>query len=258
MEVKYYLIDPTGNMTLIVETPVDESIQPECAAELMKCEPTAEQVGFLTGNTLRMAGGEFCGNASMSAAALICRNSVLTAGESRVVSLNVSGAEQKINVTVTAKADGSFCGTLEMPRASSIENKSFAFDGKVYTLPLVFYEGIVHIISENVLDKATAESAIKKWCADIGTDALGIMLYDSDNGNLEPLVYVGTANTLFWESSCASGTSALGAYLAKKNGGEIQLNINEPGGVLTVYADKNTVRLSGNIKIVKENTAKIG
>ena len=107
--IKYHVMDPTGNITILVETPVAEASQPFVAAKLMELEPEVEQVGFLTlaetpepdrsgclqqkmasqpektqqsekiplaessqnkyDIALRMAGGEFCGNATMSAAA---------------------------------------------------------------------------------------------------------------------------------------------------------------------------------------------
>lgn len=250
MEVKYYLFDPTGNITLLVETPIEEKYQPEVARKLMEIEPTAEQVGFVDGDSLRMAGGEFCGNASMSAAVLYCMKNGISAGETRTVSLNVSGADEKVNVIINAESDG-FTGTVEMPRYEAIEDRQLEFEGKTYTLPVVKFKGISHIISENVLDRITAENAVKKWCADLNESCLGIMLYDSEKQSLEPLVYVSTAGTLFWERSCASGTSALGAYLLEKSGEAVELSVSEPGGVLSVYADENGIKLSGKVKILK-------
>ena len=76
-DISYYLMDPCKNVTILVETPLPEASFPFVAAELMKQEPLAEQVGFVAGegpgweegrHRLQMAGGEFCGNASMCAA----------------------------------------------------------------------------------------------------------------------------------------------------------------------------------------------
>ena len=73
-EIQYYLLDPTGNQTVLVETSVPEKIQPAVAKQIMECEPEAEQVGFVSflenSIEIRMAGGEFCGNAAMSAGVL--------------------------------------------------------------------------------------------------------------------------------------------------------------------------------------------
>ena len=72
--MRYRIFDPTGNITALVEEAVDVSRQPSVAADIMQKHSNVEQVGFvsLDGDlpALRMAGGEFCGNASMSAAAL--------------------------------------------------------------------------------------------------------------------------------------------------------------------------------------------
>ena len=248
MKIKYYLINPTGNITIISDTPVEPALQPEIAKKLMELEPTAEQVGFLNGSSLRMAGGEFCGNASMSAAALIYRNSGKNSGE---ITLSVSGAEEEIRISI-AESDSGFIGTVTMPKAEAIENREFEFEGRTYSLPTVKFSGITHIISENVLDKATAEAAVRKWCDDLGCDCIGIMLLDIENNRLNPLVYVRTAGTLFWESSCASGTSAVGAYISKQRNKPVELSLTEPGGILRVNADKEKITLCGNVKILTE------
>ena len=44
----YAILDPTGNITALVETPVDPARQPETAAALMARHPQVEQVGFLS------------------------------------------------------------------------------------------------------------------------------------------------------------------------------------------------------------------
>ncbi|MEE3458049.1 MAG: hypothetical protein VZQ82_08420, partial [Lachnospiraceae bacterium] len=62
MSIDYTLLDPTGNTTILVTTPVPAADQPSAAAKLMEAEPAAEQVGFLSreegfDTVLRMAGG---------------------------------------------------------------------------------------------------------------------------------------------------------------------------------------------------------
>ena len=79
-QLTYSILDPTGNITALVESDLEEEYQPAAAAMLMRQHPEVEQVGFIQCNeavddndavsvVLRMAGGEFCGNAAMSAAA---------------------------------------------------------------------------------------------------------------------------------------------------------------------------------------------
>ena len=58
--VTWTLLDPTGNITLLVETPVPTEEQPTVAQKLMRLEPTTEQVGFfsLTGDGIWTLGSE--------------------------------------------------------------------------------------------------------------------------------------------------------------------------------------------------------
>ena len=79
-DLKYYIFDPTGNITALVESGVAAADQSAVASRIMERHPDVEQVGFITYAddaaaadvpvSLRMAGGEFCGNATMCTAAL--------------------------------------------------------------------------------------------------------------------------------------------------------------------------------------------
>ena len=103
------ILDPTGNITALAESPVSIEEQPAAARKLMLHHPEVEQVGFVRfappdGNgvsaALRMAGGEFCGNASMSAAALcLLRDPEKEAEELRI---RASGAAQPQTRMVSA------------------------------------------------------------------------------------------------------------------------------------------------------------
>ena len=95
--IRYSIFDPTGNITALVESPGDEGEQRAVAASIMARHAAVEQVGFVrlpdeksAPAALRMAGGEFCANASMSAASLWALRLGLCEGE---LSLAVSGAE---------------------------------------------------------------------------------------------------------------------------------------------------------------------
>lgn len=258
MNIKYYLFNPTGNITPLVETPVPVEIQPAVAAQLMKLEPTAEQVGFIGESRLRLAGGEFCGNAAMSAAMFVCLNDGIKSGESRKISLSVSGAENKVNVSVTAQRDSSCECTVNMPKPLSVGELTLNYNGSPYTFGAVDFGGIVHLIAGNtVMDKTDAENAAKKWCAELDADAIGIMFYDSEKSALTPLVHVRNAQTLFWEKSCASGTAAVGAYVFNREKKPVSLTLDEPGGKLSVYADGEEIKLTGSVKLMKKASVNI-
>ena len=79
------------------------------------------------------------------------------------------------------------------------------------------------------------------------------MFLDRERGVLKPLVYVPSAATLFWESSCASGTTAVGAYLAAKSGAAVRMPLKQPGGTLEIEADPDgKLLLKGSVRLVRQ------
>ena len=268
--IKYSILDPTGNITALVETETEIAMQPAVAAEIMNLHPEVEQVGFVRFETsgkadiqegsvsagqrfcdgeLRMAGGEFCGNATMSAAALLFirtadgASDIPKAGTDhadggvwQTLRLKVSGASEPVEVKLKpcgAKAENaveslaSFQAQVKMPPALGIEQRAFSFAGKKGELPLVRMEGISHIIIEDRSpffgmkeEPEEAEQAVRQWCKELAADGLGLMFLEAEpvdwTFQLTPLVYVPAGSsdgTVFWENSCASGSAAAGLYL---------------------------------------------
>ncbi len=271
MRLEYYLLDPTGNITVLAATPVPPAVQPEIASQLMKMEPSAEQVGFLYGAdgcdmALRMAGGEFCGNASMSAAVIAAADAGKKQGDMRLL---VSGAEGSVTARVEMQTDGTWSGTVEMPKPAETEMISFPDpdmkssdtdmeSSHTLTLPAVRFEGICHVIVEEKMPRDLAEKAAPVWCRHLNADALGLMFLDREACSLTPLVYVPAAGTLCWENSCASGTTAAGAFLAGHTGLPFSISLRQPGGSLTVtVTEERTYLLSGSVRIRKHDFAEI-
>ena len=254
-EILYVLMDPTGNRTILAEGDVPEARQPAAASRLMELEPSAEQVGFLSrsgGLALRMAGGEFCGNAAMCAAVLHGIRSGLDQGR---VSVAVSGAEEPVTVEFSALSGGLWRGQVDMPRPRAVRTVRFSEAG---ALPVVEFRGISHVILEREMEKAQAETLARQWCRALGADALGLMFLDRAAWRLTPLVYVPGADTLFWESACGSGTSAVGAWMARERGARTELKLAQPGGVLEVAADPSgALRLKGTVRCLYERTASL-
>ena len=268
MMIDYWKVDPTGNITLIVETPVPRESQSRIAAELLRRDNEAEQVGFLetpekAGAQLRlqMMGGEFCGNAAISAAAIIVGCLEPDGGSVRELSLDVSGAPDVVPVRISAEPDG-YRGTVSMPLPESVCGFDFRLGDDTYTLPLVRFPGICHCVVSGGLTRETAERCIADWCRQLDAEALGLMFYDEAAGSLEPLVYVESTDTAVWESSCASGTAAVAAYLACARGGDARISLREPCGVLSAEAGLRggkvcSLTLTGKAVIVGKNMAEI-
>ena len=282
------ILDPTGNITALVEGDVPVSRQPETAARIMRLRPETEQVGFVrmrgadhaeesaqdtegqneTLNSgiqvrLRMAGGEFCGNASMSAAALYRYRTggAYPAGSDTwaSVSLAVSGAAEPVEVRLREipAAGPAWSARVKMPKASGIE----PFED----MTLVRMQGISHMIIEEGSrffhlknDKSAAEAAVREWCGRLSADGLGLMFLEREEAaqrwKMTPLVFVPGSGTVFWENSCASGTAAAGMCFSASSGKREELALQEPGGELQVFSDPATGEtwLSGTVRLTEE------
>lgn len=206
--MKYYLFNPTGNITALIRDNTE-------TAQIMKMEPECEQCGYIIDNvdgadiSFRMAGGEFCGNATMCAGYLVGKPDTKVYIEGTGI--------------VNVRCRGENCA-VEMPKAREI----VTYNG----YPMVRFDGIDHVIIQDKLDP----SCIKQWCLQ---EAIGFMYLKGNN--MRPLVYVKGEDTLVWENSCASGTTAVGIYLNR------DVEIQNPAGVLK-YKDGY---LEGKVKLIK-------
>ncbi|MDO4489162.1 MAG: hypothetical protein Q4B67_08780, partial [Eubacteriales bacterium] len=200
--IKYNILDPKGNITILVETAVKVSSQSFVAAKLMELEPEAEQVGFVKvcgkngkpEGKLRMAGGEFCGNATMCTAALKCIKEKFNNKPDilpKRVAVSASGHRGVVYVDVTAGSDGdSYLTRGEMPWPKGFGET--VINGIVY--PIVHMGGIDHVIIGDEFDDEESKKLIKEACEIENTDAIGFMFIkrsgnkvnsgiNGDNGN---------------------------------------------------------------------------
>ncbi len=267
-DLRYSILDPTGNITALVESRVETERQPSVAAELMRRHPEVEQVGFVVFSDslsdpvqveLRMAGGEFCGNATMSAAALFFLRRGEKPGEegrdagteeSPVrIRLLVSGAAQPVEVRLWREEEKCFRAGVRMPKILEVQEQEFVFGDSSGKLPCVRMEGISHIVIEEdsvffrLLERrSAAEQAVQAWCSVLSAEGLGLMFLEKGEAGyrLTPLVWIPGSRTLFWENSCASGSAATGRYLAEKTGMPVSAEMRQPSGVLRVESDPET------------------
>ena len=259
-DLKYCIFDPTGNITALVETAVDIADQPAAASHIMELEPDVEQVGFISYEedpaaggapvSLRMAGGEFCGNATMCAAALFAIRSGLQGG---AVPVKVWGISAPFEVMLERQAALNYSAAVSIPPALDMDELRLA-DGMLpgsdsLSLPIVRMEGISHVIIEPDSgffglkdDPALAATLLRGWCGVLGAECLGMMFLGEGAAirPMIPLVYVPGADTMFWENSCASGSAAAGMYLAAKAGAPVDVTFDEPAGRMRVESDPAT------------------
>ena len=266
-KINYIVMDPTGNITALVTSCVEVSRQPFVAGKIMEQHPEVEQVGFvnLSGTMedpvqakLRMAGGEFCGNASMCTAVLYAeRNQIVSHGEIEI-RLEVSGAEDIVSVKMNIDKKDLAEASVQMPKAAFCKTEELEYQEITAELPLVRMQGISHLIIEENSpfsflknEKKAAEEAVRKWCGVLSAEGLGLMFLSGKipELTLTPFVYIPKSGTAFWETSCGSGSSACGMYLAEKIKEDVSLSIRQPGGVLRVESiyGGNTV-ISGTVR----------
>ena len=174
----YKIFDPTKNITILVDSDIDVKDQPAIAKALMEIHPNVEQVGFVSFNEnknlkLRMAGGEFCGNATMCAGVyavisdeiykikftkdnknildkkyfkekLIDDNNYKITNFTKTI--YVDALKKYVEVEVKCIDEDKFVGTVNIPRAKEIKNIKFPY-GEIYDV--VRLQGISHIIDDN-------------------------------------------------------------------------------------------------------------
>ena len=250
--MKYSIWDPTGNITALVESDIDQSQQISVAAALMELHPQVEQVGFVQFNKdnlqvcLRMAGGEFCGNAAMSAAALYLMRTNHSADMPQSVQIGVSGASTPLEAILSETDSKMYSASLQTPWSASVAYREFSFQNQRGLLPVVDLGGIIQIMIQpdsvfyNMLyNRSDAERAIGQWCSELSAPGLGFMFlnHKDDFFDMTPLVYVPGAGTVFWENSCASGSTAVCMYYVSETGKGVQLVLNQPGGIMCVKCD---------------------
>ena len=254
--LKYSLFDPTGNITALVESPVEPARRRETAAALMARLPAVEQVGFVRFGapasaegplraSLRMAGGEFCGNASMSAAAL-CLLRLRPEKDAETVWLSVSGTDGPVEVRLEREETDAFRAAVRMPPARSVSEIDCRCGALAGKLPFVRMEGIGHLIvgADSPFfalrrDGEAAGRALRALCAALDTECLGLLFIEEqgERRRMDPLVYVPLSGTMVWENSCASGSAAFAMYLAAKKGEAVAVELSQPGGVLRAESD---------------------
>ena len=155
--LQYRVADPTKNITILVTSHAEKEDYASLASDLLQAVPEAEQVGFITsphrvGSRIGMCmmGGEFCGNASLSTAALVAQEDGLCPGKEADIQLDVSGTDHALVCHIKAQAPTEnfnaaegchtdhFIGSLDMPLPEGFSS----YHGN----PAVCSPGIVHVI----------------------------------------------------------------------------------------------------------------
>ena len=272
MNIEYVKLSPTGNITILVRTPVPRERQAEIAAKLLAPDCVGgEQVGYIepagiprARARLQMMGGEFCGNAAMALGALLARDAGLAQGGVFSAKLEVSGADAPISCYILAQ-DDAWQGAVRMPLPEEITQVDLPAGDSVVRAPLVRMPGIAHLIIPAGIGIGEDElrRCLPEWNRRIGADALGALLWNAPSSFINPLVYVPSTGTLVREHGCGSGTAAVGCWLAAAQDKTYEAPIHQPGGTITVRAEISGGKLSGLsitglVSVVDEGAVRVG
>lgn len=232
-KAEFAIFRPAGNDTGLISGIIRNPQQRKQIADtLQKTYQNIEQVGFVSFDAkhpeLVMTGGEFCGNATSCAAYHILL------GQPGEILIKVSGVSKRLRAGVTKGGDG----FSQMPVFS---DPSYIQKDKKGNM-LVQLEGITHYVDfdtnqirgltieeiKNKARQAMREKGIDQQpaCGIIYTEKLAY------GWAIHPIVYVRDADTLYYETACGSGTTALGLVLALKNGDSIEaVPVIQPSGL---------------------------
>ena len=211
------IVRPGGNDTALVKGIIlDPNKKKIINDAIMKKRPSIEQVGFYsynqTNNTavLEMAGGEFCGNATRALAYLLLK------GKKGEITVKVSGAKSLLAAGV--KKPGT--AFASMPIYKSYRSVTLYKSNLIR----VNLQGITHLISPLPKDMSKTQliQNAKKLLSANGLltslPAAGVMYVSQRIRNeisIDPIVWVRDIQTLFYETACASGSTAVGLWQAK-------------------------------------------
>lgn len=258
-DYNYKIYIPSGNPTaLVFGIEKDPARRKEINDEIMaKYDDFVEQVGFVNTDIndpeLMMAGGEFCGNATRSAVKYYLND------KEGNLDIKVSGVPERLNAGMDAEGNA----WVDMPIIKGAYENSIKKINNISAIVKMY--GITHVVIESGdINKEFSKEELKKYAYSIlerenllCEDAAGVMFVnriDDENIEISPVVFVRAINTLFYETACGSGTTAVGVYESFKRKSGIDVNILQPSGntinVQTEVDDKNiyNVRISGKVE----------
>lgn len=245
-----------GNPTAIrkIQTDLSRSDYERFGKELMNETEDygVEQAGFLIHRKdslshFEMSGGEFCGNAARSAALILSLET-----SKSVNSFTMSGFKNVVSSHVEKISDSKFNVTCEFPHFN-LTVQELNYNG----IPgnLVDLGGIVHFVIEGKLPEnyKDVHSSITKFLGLEDRDAVGVVWVKKEGTgiSINPIVWVRSIDTFFYETSCGSGSIAV----AKVTG--INNIIQPSGGVIKVTISNSNILLESEMEITYEKIEKV-
>ena len=232
------IVRPGGNDTALVFDQIPRTEQGPLSLRIQKTYPGIEQVMFVEKGAKenirgQMAGGEFCGNATRSL------GFVLRDGKEGAVTLEVSGANEPAQVFVSdsgAKTSiplkPDFDAIRKIPETGEYIVDMDGISFLVTTPDQVTGRKVLSLDDEDerkvLVQKILEEKDLAK------RPASGVLIarkMGGDSYEIDPFVFVRDTGTLYYESGCGSGSTALGAVIALENNKSVEgLAVVQPSG----------------------------
>ena len=229
---EYKILNPGGNKTaLVLGNNYSKEERKTINDYILNENKDIEQVGFIskTENKLEMAGGEFCVNATRCAIYEYAKRNV------KSLNIKVSGYKEIIEGSIDNEQ-------IAYAKMKIVKNKNDIIK-KINEMYFVYLDGILlavinednskELIQELKKDEETTKMKLKEIMKDFKTteNAVGIILLENDEGSLKinPIIWVKTVDTLYYETACGSGSLATAIYknYITKN---TSFNIEQPSG----------------------------
>jgi histidine racemase len=256
---------PSGNTTAVVFDQLLSSDRERLNADVMQAwgrkrpgDQEIEQCCFVTLPKsseaiarVEMFGREFCGNATRSVVWL------LTDGKDYEGLIEVSGAPRPLEFAVKDSEV-----SVEMPLPESGRLVTEVDEGSLVQLDgiaqLVVTEGDLRerLSPREMLTRLLAENAYGL----AAQPAVGVSYYDQISGKAEFSVWVNNVKTIFDETACGSGTSAIGIALASESKRSVELPVVQPSGEsikTTALYESGSVkksRIAGNVAVLYDGS----
>lgn len=242
MNIDFIKMSPAENTTVLVTSVCPKRHYIKVAKRAMGYKFLyAEQVGFIRPSKyknailcLEMAGGEFCGNATLSAAAYAKYKGLI---EKEDFYIEVSGVENPVWCKVMRKEKFNYYAKCQMPFALNTEEYKINLRNQIIQGGIIKFDGISHFVFPVSGDFTDFTEVLKTLKRDVDDIALGIIPYktlENQKYEIKPYVYVKKTNSSVYERGCGSGSLALGIFLNQKDKKQRCIEVIQPGGTIEV------------------------
>jgi diaminopimelate epimerase len=240
-QIPFHVYWPGGNTTALVSDSFPRSQYGAIARAIIHSDPTIEQVGFLEPPAdssradlrLQMMGGEFCGNATRSAAYVAFKKT-----GKQYVTVESSGVDYLVPGHVT---EGSSSIILPSSFVQGVK--------KTQEATVVDLQGIRHVVFPVGFDaKQSKEQLLQAHKDDY--PAVGIIFVSESQGllSIDPFVWVRETDTFVHETACGSGSIAVAAALSKQTEDNTNRIVQPSGEIFTIGMTSTSIELGGPIQ----------